>query len=132
MDKTGAVIIIGMILIGGGIVFWKGYSGGVADGSAGTQNNVELSGEKQIVTITAKGGYTPRISRAKADTPTILRMVTKGTFDCSIALRIPALEYSQNLEPNKSIDIEIPPQKAGTSISGFCSMGMYNFRIDFS
>ncbi len=131
MDKTGATILIAMILLGGGIVFWKGYSGAAPLNTSVPGENISVSGGKQIVTVVAKGGYSPRISVAKANTPTTLRMITKGTFDCSIALRIPDLGYSKNLEPNSSLDIEIPPQKTGTNIQGFCSMGMYNFRIDF-
>lgn len=131
MNKTSAIIIIGMVLIGGVVVFWKGSSGSASGIAAGSGDNVAVVDGKQIVTIIAKGGYSPRVSNVKADTPTTLRVISKGTFDCSIALRIPALGYSKNLNPNDSTDIDIPPQKSGTSLNGFCSMGMYNFRINF-
>ena len=131
MDKTTASILVGAIIIAGAIAFWAGSRDGAGSHTDVSGENVSLSNGKQIVAIFAKGGYSPRVSIAKADTPTILRVSTKGTFDCSIALVIPALEYRQNLQPNGSIDIEIPPQKAGTSIQGLCAMGMYNFKVNF-
>lgn len=87
---------------------------------------------KQVVEITAKGGYSPRIVTVKADTPTILRVSTKGTFDCSSALSLPAINYQTNLPPSGVTDIEIPAQKAGTTMRGLCAMGMYNFEIKFN
>ncbi len=86
---------------------------------------------KQIIPITAKGGYTPRATTARADIPTIIRVVTRGTFDCSSALTIPSIGYRKNLPASGVTDIEIPPQKVGTTLRGLCSMGMYTFSIDF-
>ena len=94
-------------------------------------NNVTVEDGKQIVSITAKGGYAPRLSKAKADMPTTLRVATKGTFDCSSALSIPALKYQENLPPTGVTEIELPPQKAGTKFEGLCAMGMYRFEIAF-
>ncbi len=93
--------------------------------------NVSTDNGKQIVEVSAKGGYTPRISTAKADTPTILRIKTSSTFDCSSALRIPSLGYSKNLPPSGTTDIEIPAQAAGSTLKALCSMGMYNFSVEF-
>lgn len=86
---------------------------------------------KQIISITAKGGYTPRSSVARADMPTIIRVTTKGTFDCSSALTIPGIGYRTNLPLSGTTDINVPPQKAGTTLRGLCTMGMYTFSIDF-
>ncbi len=94
-------------------------------------NNVSAIEGKQIVTITAKGGYSPKLSTLKADTPTVLRIETRGSFDCSSALTIPAIGYQKNLPPSGVTEIEIPPQKAGTTIEGLCSMGMYSFDLAF-
>jgi plastocyanin domain-containing protein len=94
-------------------------------------SNVSLENGQQIITVDAKGGYTPRTTIAKADTPTILRVRTSGTFDCSSALRIPAIKYSKNLPPTGTTDIELPKQSAGTTLKALCSMGMYNFSIQF-
>ncbi|HXK38433.1 MAG TPA: hypothetical protein VJ579_05200 [Candidatus Paceibacterota bacterium] len=97
----------------------------------GDGKNVFEEGGKQIIEITARGGYAPRNSIAKAGVPTIIRMKTSGTFDCSSALSIPSLAIRLNLPPSGVKDIEIPAQKAGSKLAATCSMGMYNFDIQF-
>jgi plastocyanin domain-containing protein len=87
---------------------------------------------KQILNLKAKGGYSPSLIKASADTPTILRVETKGTFDCSTALVINQVNYRGYLPTTGQTDIEIPPQSAGSVINGTCSMGMYSFRITFN
>ena len=94
-------------------------------------NNVTVENGKQIVSITAKGGYSPRLSKAKADMPTILKVETTGTFDCSSALNLPSINYRKNLPQSGVTEIELPPQKAGSTFEGLCSMGMYGFNIVF-
>ncbi len=125
-------ISIGSAVIAG-ILIWASFSipqnsngVGESDGS-----NVTIVDGTQIIEITAKGGYFPRSTVAKADMPTILRVKTEGTFDCSSSISIPDLNYRANLEPSGVTKIEIPPQKSGTSFDGFCAMGMYNFEVDF-
>jgi plastocyanin domain-containing protein len=87
---------------------------------------------KQIIEIKAKGGYTPREILAKADVPTVIKVKTQGTFDCSSALVIPSLNYRKNLSPSGVTEIEVPPQKTGSVINGTCAMGMYGFSIKFN
>lgn len=94
-------------------------------------NNVTEENGKQIVTISAKGGYLPRISEAKADMPTTLQIETNGTFDCSSVLSIPSLDYQKNLPPTGITEVDIPPQPAGSTFEGLCGMGMYRFEIAF-
>lgn len=101
---------------------------GVADGGV----NIAVVDGVQIIDIAAKGGYSPRVSEAKAGVPSILRVSTKGTFDCSSALVIPSLGYRKNLPPSDVTDIKLPPQEAGTSLQGLCSMGMYSFTVNFN
>jgi plastocyanin domain-containing protein len=87
---------------------------------------------KQIIEIDAKGGYNPRVTLVQADVPTILRMKTQGSFDCSSAVTIPSIGYRANLPPSGTTDIEVSAQKAGTTLQGLCSMGMYNFQVRFN
>jgi plastocyanin domain-containing protein len=101
------------------------------DSNKTISQNVSSSEGKQIVEVSAKGGYTPKLTTAQANVPTILRVTTSATFDCSSALRIPTLGYSTNLPPTGTTDIEVPAQKAGTTLKALCSMGMYNFSINF-
>ncbi len=93
-------------------------------------NNVAIVDGKQIIDLTAKGGYLPRKSTAKAGIPTILRVNTNGTFDCSSTVRIPSMDIAQNLSQSGVTDIDLGNPKAGL-LNGTCGMGMYPFEIDF-
>ena len=123
-----AVIIGGAFVIG---AFVLSQDKTTAPVDAQTENNVTVENGKQIVTISAKGGYLTRISEAKADMPTTLRVDTNGTFDCSASLNIPSMNYQKNLPATGVTDIEIPAQKAGSTFEGLCGMGMYRFEIAF-
>ncbi len=87
--------------------------------------------EIQTLDVTAKGGYSPTNSTLKADQPAKLRIITQGTFDCSSSLVIAQLGYDARLPLSGVTEINIPPQAAGTVITGLCSMGMYGFNISF-
>lgn len=115
-----------LLLIGGAIVLTQRP----AEESA-TNTNVRIENGQQIVEINAKGGYSPRTTTVQAGMPTILKVKTEGTYDCSSALTILALNYRKTLAATEVTDIEIPAQEAGTSIQGVCAMGMYNFSINF-
>ena len=93
--------------------------------------NVATVEDKQVITLTAKGGYSPKVTTAKADVPTVIKMVTKGTFDCSTSVSIPSLKYQTNLSPTGETLIDVPAQPKGSTLQGTCSMGMYNFSIKF-
>ncbi|HEY4476774.1 MAG TPA: hypothetical protein VJB69_02260 [Candidatus Paceibacterota bacterium] len=121
-------ILLAGILIGGAFTF----SNRPTPDAIAEENNVSLVGGKQIIEIGAKGGYSPQQTIAKADIPTIIRVATKGTFDCSSTLTIPAIDYRKNLPPSGITDIEILPQPAGTTLRGLCAMGMYNFVVKFT
>jgi plastocyanin domain-containing protein len=97
--------------------------------SSPTQNVSTVEG-KQIVDITARGGYSPRRTTAKAGVPTVLRVSTNGSYDCSVAIRIPKLNIAKNLEPTAKTDIDLGSPNPGT-MRGLCGMGMYSFEINF-
>jgi plastocyanin domain-containing protein len=94
----------------------------------GTANN---SGDIQIIEITAKGGYSPKLVEAKAGVSSTLKIITDKTFDCSSALTIPKLGVDRFLPSTGITEFEIKPQASGTEITGSCSMGMYGFKIKF-
>lgn len=93
-------------------------------------SNVTMEGEKQVVTIDAKGGYLPEVSVAKAGVPTIVRFNTMGTFDCSASVSIPSRDVSQVLPQTGTTDIDIGINQKGP-LTGNCGMGMYPFQIEF-
>jgi len=127
MKTTIISVIVVAVLIGGSIILTKNGSNNTLDVVA---NNVSIVDGKQIIEINAKGGYQPRKSIAKAGIPTIIRFNTKGTFDCSSAIRIPSLNIDQLLSPTASTDIDIGVFSVSTLL-GSCGMGMYPFSVDF-
>lgn len=125
------IIILATVVILGGI-FVALFFGRSGSDSLTDPNNVAMVDGKQVITIRAKGGYSPRSTTAKANLPTVLKVVTRGTFDCSAALVVPSVGYRSILPQTGTTLIEIPPQKVGSAVQGICSMGMYNFVINFS
>lgn len=129
MNSTSVAIIIAAVFIAG--AFFLTRSGGTPSvPNTPPANNVSIVDGQQIIEINVKGGYTPRVSVAKAGIPTILRFQTKGTFDCSSAVRIPSMGFSKNLPSTGTTDVPIANPTAGT-LQGMCSMGMYPFQIEF-
>lgn len=127
--KIAITLILSISLIVGAVLFTQ------RSGSSNTQSmptNSVVKDGKQVIEMTAKGGYTPREITAKADMSATIKMNTRGTFDCSSSLVIPSLGYRVTLPPSGTTDIEVPAQKAGTTLKGICAMGMYSFVIKFS
>jgi plastocyanin domain-containing protein len=122
-------IVIALSLVGGAYFLTKGSNSAGPTMSANA-NNVTIVDGKQIIEIKAKGGFTPRVSIAKAGVPTVLRFSTSGTFDCSSSVRIPSMNISKSLPQTGTTDIEIGSSQL-TTLQGFCGMGMYPFEIDF-
>lgn len=120
-------IIFVLVLIWGAI-----FLSGSNKNSDGNINNVSIVDGKQIIEIGAKGGYSPRTTNAQANIPTVIKMKTNGSFDCSSALVIPSLNYRNNLPLSGETLIEVPAQKPGSKLQGLCAMGMYSFTIDFN
>lgn len=130
MKNLLSIIVVGVVLVGGVLLLARGNAGNAptaADGSA----LMDTVGS-QIISIRAKGGYSPRVTTAKANVASVIRVTTQGTFDCSSAITIPALGYRANLPPSGITEIPVPPQAPGTELRGLCAMGMYNFTVRFN
>ncbi len=132
------IVIAGAIIVSLFIVFPKTKSASTSDGQNPSKVKQETKNEqtntdgKQIIEITARGGYSPNRIEAKADIDTILRVETRNTFDCSSAFTIPELKINKNLPITGTTDFNIGTHKAGTKLQGSCSMGMYGFEIEFN
>lgn len=129
MKSTAIAIIVAAALIGGAIMF-AGKSSPTGADTSGSVNNVSVVDGKQVIEISAKGGYSPKRTIAKAGIPTVLRMETNGTFDCSSVVRVPSLGLYKNLPPSGSTDIDVGTPQA-QSLQVVCGMGMYSFQVDF-
>ena len=127
MNKPVIISIVVSVLLVSGAFWLAARSSGASQGSA----TATIVDGVQYVDISAKGGYSPRIVTAKAGMPTVLRMKTRGTFDCSASLVIPALSYQKFLQPSGTEEISITAEQAQGTLQGLCSMGMYNFQIQF-
>lgn len=119
--------LLAFIMIGGAIILPKIKNNPATPTSV---HNIAIIDGKQIITISAKGGYQPRKSIAKAGTPTIVRFETSGTFDCSSIVRIPSMDISKTLPQTGSTDINIGSHEISV-LQGSCGMGMYPFEIEF-
>jgi hypothetical protein len=95
-------------------------------------NNSVIKDGVQYVTITARGGYSPRLSTAKAGIPTKIIMRTNGTYDCSASLVIRSLNYRGMLPNTGDTTIDAGTPKAGDVLKGVCGMGMYSFSVTFN
>ena len=132
MNKnTITAIIIAVILIILALIIKNGGNNNQEKKIVQTPvNNVSIVDGKQIIEIRAKGGYTPRESIAQKGIPTILKINTSGTFDCSSSIRIPSLNIFKSLPQTGTTDIDLGINQVGV-IQGSCGMGMYPFEIQF-
>ncbi len=129
MKVAISILIFGVVVAGSILLLSRGN--GQVPGQNGEQaNNVSIVDGKQIIEIKARGGYTPRLSMAKAGIPTIVRFTTNGSFDCSSSVRIPSLNITKLLPQTGLTDIDIGSPQAGPLL-GTCGMGMYRFEVDF-
>lgn len=130
MNKIAlSIITLGLILGIGFMIFGNQVNNGEI--TVLSNQNIEVKDGVQYVTINAKGGYSPRITSAQSNVPTKLIIKTNGTYDCSVALVIRSIGYQKILPQTGEEVIDIGEQKSGTSLQGTCSMGMYNFEIEF-
>ena len=129
-NKLAVSLILGSLIILGAILFSgsKAAPGPVGEGGG---SNVYMENGKQVIEISAKGGYSPRATTAKAGIPTIIRMKTQGTFDCSAALTVPKVGFQKFLPSSGATDIAISAEQAQGTVQGICGMGMYNFGVAF-
>jgi len=85
----------------------------------------------QNLAVLAYGSYFPMSYTAKAGVPSVLRIYTNKTYDCSRAFLIPELKIRKNLPSSGIVEIPIPAKVKGETLLGTCSMGMYTFTIKF-
>jgi plastocyanin domain-containing protein len=125
------IVLVGAAAAGVILIASRGSSAPAQPGGpALAGSNVTMENGVQVVEIRARGGYLPGRSVAKAGIPTIIRFKTSGTFDCSLAMRIPSKNISMFLPQTGSTDVDIGTSSAGT-LQGMCSMGMYRFAVEF-
>lgn len=125
-------IIISMILVGGTLYYVSDKPEAISGGSVVESRNTEIIDGVQYVTITAKGGYSPRVTQISGGLPTKLIVKTNGTYDCSASLVVRSVGFQKILQPTGEETIELGIPKSGDKIQGVCGMGMYSFLIKVS
>lgn len=125
-----SILVIILLLGVATLVFILGSSSNSSTNNE-VKNNVEVKDGIQYVTVNAGGGYSPRLSSAKADIPTKLIVKTNGVYDCSSSLVINSINYRKILPQTGEEVIDLGVNEAGKTIQGVCSMGMYSFQIKF-
>jgi len=119
-------VIVGLLIVS--TIFVGGNKGQVETVGVGP---VVIENGVQIITIAAKGGFSPQMIEAQSGIMTKLRVMTNGTYDCSSTLIIPSLGYNETLQPTGTETIAISAAQAQGTLDGTCGMGMYNFEIAF-
>lgn len=132
MQKNTIIsIVISLILVGGTLYFVSDRST-TSDSEVTQSQSVEIRDGVQYVTVTARGGYSPRVSQLKGGLPTKLVIKTDGTYDCSASLVVRSVGFQKILQPNGEEVIDLGAPKSGEKVQGVCGMGMYNFVMNFN
>lgn len=129
MNKTVSIIITLSLIVAVGIIF---VGGSKTKNSGEIVQNSEIRDGIQYITIDAKGGYSPKLSTAKAGIPTKLIVKTNGTYDCSASLVIRDVGFHKILPQTGETEIDIGTKNIGETLQGLCSMGMYSFAVNFN
>lgn len=94
------------------------------------QNAEAVAAGAQVLTLSAvASGYSPQVLTAKANQPIALTFKSEIAGGCQSSLVFPSLNISKVVKPFGETIIAIPAQKAGTTLEGTCSMGMFNMQI---
>lgn len=96
-----------------------------------TDSTQPVMAEGELLLNVGNGGYFPRTLKAPADKTFTLNLVTNQTYSCARDFVIPALNYYQLLPDTGTVQVNIPAQKAGSTLFFTCSMGMYTGQIVF-
>lgn len=99
--------------------------------SKALSQNVTIKDGVQYINIIAKWWYFPQLTNAKAGMTTKLVIKTQDTYDCSSSLRVESAHFQKSLQPTGEEVIELWAKNSWESVKGLCSMGMYNFNVNF-
>lgn len=132
MQKNTIISIIISIALIGGTLYLVSDRSTSPGGTVAQSQNIEIRDGVQYVTITAKGGYSPRVTEIKGGLPTKLVVKTDGTYDCSASLVVRSIGFQKILQPTGEEVIDLGTPKSGDKVQGVCGMGMYSFQIKVS
>lgn len=99
--------------------------------SVSTAGSDSVSADGVITLNVQNSGYFPAALKAPANTDLTLNLVTDKTYSCARDFVIPKLNFYQLLPDTGTVQVNIPAQKAGSTLFFTCSMGMYTGQIIF-
>lgn len=99
--------------------------------SSSQADSPQLIVEGELVLNVQNSGYFPRTLKAPAGKDLALNLVTNKTYSCARDFLIPALNFYELLPDTGTVQVNIPPQKAGSKLFFTCSMGMFTGQIVF-
>jgi len=135
------ILIVGLVTINGGLnvlgspLSFSNLTRGVfpsnSNLAAVAESSQPASSDSSLTLKVQNGGYFPRTLNAPANTTLTLSLVTNQTYSCARDFVIPALNFYQLLPDTGTVQVNIPPQQAGSKLFFTCSMGMYTGVIVF-
>jgi len=99
--------------------------------SVSTAGTDSISADGVITLNVQNSGYFPATLKAPANTDLTLNLITDKTYSCARDFVIPKLNFYQLLPDTGTVQVNIPAQKAGSTLFFTCSMGMYTGQIVF-
>ena len=82
----------------------------------------------QVVDVTVRGGYQPAAIVVKAGQPLRLNFTRRESTPCGEEVVLPEFGKRAHLPENKTVPIEITPEKAG-EYEFTCGMNMYKGKL---
>lgn len=132
------LLILGLVTLDGGLnLMGSPYSftsiaQGLTETSASDSGTTASVPPAAALTLMVQNdGYFPQKLVAIADQNVELSLVTDQTYSCARDFLIPDLNFYQLLPDTGTVQVDIPPQPAGTQMRFTCSMGMYTGIIVF-
>lgn len=135
------VLVLGLVTMNGGLnilgspLSFQNMTRSLLPSSSGSalaaQASQYVPAEGEVVLYVQNEGYFPQTVSAPAGKDFTLNLVTDKTYSCSRDFVIPALNFYELLPDTGTVQVNIPAQKAGSTLFFTCSMGMYTGQIVF-
>ena len=134
------VLILGLVTLDGGLNLMgsplslqnltRNWFPSQTESTAAAESAQPASGDAIVLNVN-NSGYFPTTLKAPAGKDVTLNLVTNETYSCARDFVIPALNYYELLPDTGTVQVNIPAQKAGSTLFFTCSMGMYTGQIVF-
>ena len=135
------VLILGFVTLDGGLNLMgspislqnltRSWFPSQTESNAVAESSQPAAADGSIILEVQNSGYFPTTLKAPAGKDFTLNLVTDQTYSCARDFVIPALDYYQLLPDTGTVQVNIPAQKAGSTLFFTCSMGMYTGQIVF-